>query len=131
MALNASREGMFMLITQEQGCLSGLPTGKERCYADLHKGGITPSHGSGCYLPGKHSGAPAVFSLKRKPVSCCFWIQGLLTTVWRNIPPRVLLPPFLSLFARLVCLTEHIHCSLPCTKPSDSFLKWLRVSVCT
>ena len=38
-------------------------------------------------------------------------------------------PPFLSVFAKLICLTEHIHCSLPCTNPSDSFLKWLCVSI--
>lgn len=52
--------------------------------------GTTSSHGSSCYLPGKRSGAPTVFSLKRKPVACCFWIQCLLTAVWRRIPPYVL-----------------------------------------
>ena len=82
---------MFMLKTQEQECSPGLPTGQKRCYADLCKGGIAPSHGSSCYLSGKHSGAPTVFSLKRKPVARCFWIQCLLTAVWRRIPPYVLL----------------------------------------
>lgn len=46
----------------------------------------SPSHGSGRYLPGEHSGAPIVFSLKRETVSCHFWTQCLLITVWRHIP---------------------------------------------
>lgn len=106
-----------MLKTQEQDCLPGLPTEQERCCADLYKVGITPSHGSSCYLPGKHSGAPTVFSLKRKPVACCFWIQCLLTAVWRRIPPYVLaFHSFLCLqswYASLNIFTVLCHAQTP------------------
>lgn len=114
------------------GLPSCLSIGKKRYCVDLYKAGTTTLHGSNCYLGGECSGAPTVFSLKRKAGSCCFWIQGLLTAVWRLIPPHVQFLRSFAVFAKLACLTEHIHCSLPCTtKPLNSFLKCLCVSVCT
>lgn len=129
--MHTGKECLCLKSERRAASLPPPPTGKERCYTDLYKRGIAPSHGWGCYLPGEHSGAPTVFSFKRKPVSCCFWIQCLLTAVWRHIPPHGQLLHSFTVFAKLACLTEHIHCSIPCTKPLDSFLKCLCVSVCT
>lgn len=95
------------------------------------KGASLPHMARAAIYQGNTQGLQLSFSFKRKPVSCCFWIQCLLTAVWRHIPPHGQLLHSFTVFTKLACLTEHIHCSIPCTKPSDSFLKCLCASVCT